>query len=247
MGLSYSLVAQNANYLSLPGIPLYQPPPGRTATILLTILIGGLMGLIAAWPEDALPGILLSAVTGIVVTSLYNIYLTEQGTLQIAGALIVFLLTFLPRAVLFLPLAALTRWVIGEWSRTLQDINFSVTRLVLSFVLVVLMAGAAGALSLYPRQGRQVLEKMNALVQAGLQSPDSESLPEELKPVDGFVQRASGSYILQLSTNPDQLPITRPAIAYNKTEYAVLVKFENGFRFGCVFSPPNLDAYCRIY
>ena len=88
-----------------------------------------------------------------------NIYLTEQGVLQIAGALIVFFMTFLPRAVIFLPLAALIRWVIGEWSRELQDANFSIPRMALSLLLVVALAGAAGALSLYSRQGRQVLGK----------------------------------------------------------------------------------------
>ena len=65
MGLAYSLVAQNINSLSLRGIPLYEPQPGKINTILITVLIGGLMGLIAAWPEDALPGVLLSAVVGI--------------------------------------------------------------------------------------------------------------------------------------------------------------------------------------
>jgi hypothetical protein len=247
MGLAYSLVAQNINGIYLPGIPLYEPAPGKYATIFITILIGGLMGLITAWPEDALPGVLIGAVTGITASSLYNIYLTEQGTLQIAGALIVFLLTFLPRALLFLPLAVLTRWVIGEWSRELRDVNFSVIRLTLSFLLVVLLAGAAGALSLYPRQARQVLETTHNLIQAGKQSPSLEELPEEIQPVDGFRQNSSGAYTLRLSNDPDQLPITRPIAAYNETEYAVIVRYENGFRFGCVFTPPLLQAICRAY
>lgn len=247
MGLAYSLVAQNINGFYLSGIPLYEPPPGKFMTILITILIGGLMGLITAWPEDALPGVLFGAITGITASSLYNIYLTEQGTLQIAGALIVFVLTFLPRTILFLPLAALTRWVIGEWSRELQDVNFSVTRLVLSLLLVVLLAGAAGALSLYPGQARQVLETTNNLIQAGKQSPSLEGLPEEIKPVDGFRQNSGGAYTLRLSNDPDQLPITRPVAAYNETEYAVIVRYENGFRFGCVFTPPLFQAICRAF
>ena len=147
MGLAYSLVAQNINSLSLRGIPLYEPQPGKINTILITVLIGGLMGLIAAWTEDALPGVLLSAVVGISASTLLNIYLTEQGMLQIAGALIVFFMTFLPRAVIFLPLAALIRWVIAEWSRELQDANFSIPRMALSLLLVVTLAGATGALS----------------------------------------------------------------------------------------------------
>jgi hypothetical protein len=247
MGLAYSLVAQNINGLSLRGIPLYEPQPGKINTILITILIGGLMGLIAAWPEDALPGILLSAVAGVTATALFNIFLTEQGSLQIAGALIVLFMTFLPRAVVFLPLAALIRWVISEWSRELQDANFSITRMALSLLLAVVLAGATGALSLYPRSGRQVLEKTYSLIQQGKQAASLEQLPEELKPVDGFIQNSSGIYNLRLSTDPDQLPITRPEVDYNETEYAVIVIFENGFRFGCVFTPPAQSATCRAY
>jgi hypothetical protein len=247
MGLAYSLVAQNINGIYLPGIPIYEAAPGKTMTIIITILIGGLMGLITAWPEDALPGALFGAVTGITASSLYNIYLSEQGTLQIAGALIVFIMTFLPRAVLFLPLTALTRWVIGEWSRELRDVNFSVTRLALSLLLVVLLAGAIGALSLYPRQARQVLETTHSLIQTGKQSTSLEELPDELKPVDGFIQNSRVAFTLRLSEDPDQLPITRPVSAYNETEYAVIVNYENGFRFGCVFTPPLLHAICRAY
>ena len=247
MGLAYALVAQNINGMLLPGLPLYQPPPGKINTILITILIGGLMGLIAAWPEDALPGILLSAVVGIAATSLLNIFLTEQGALQITGALIVFFLTFLPRAVVFIPLAALIRWVIREWSRELQDANFSMSKMALSLLLAVLVAGATGALSLYSRQGRQVLEKTYSLIEDGKQSSSPERLPQELKPVDGFLQNSGGAYTLLLSTDPDQLPITRPEVAYGETEYAVIVRHKNGFRFGCVFTPPGLEAICRAY
>jgi hypothetical protein len=167
MGLAYSLVSQYINAISLPGVPLYNPPPGKLATILITVLIGGIMGLIAAWPEDALPGVLLSAVFGIAATSLLNIYLTEDTSLQITGAVIVFFMTFLPRAVLFLPLAALTRWVINEWSRELVSANFSIARMLLSLLLVVVVAGVAGALSMYSRQGRQVLQKTYTLIQQG--------------------------------------------------------------------------------
>jgi hypothetical protein len=247
MGFAYSLVAQNINSLSLRGIPLYEPQPGKINTILITVLIGGLMGLIAAWPEDALPGVLLSAVVGITASTLLNIYLTEQGMLQIAGALIVHFMTFLPRAVIFLPLAALIRWVIAEWSRELQDANFSIPRMALSLLLVVTLAGATGALSLYSRQGRQVLAKTYTLIQQGKQASSSEELPPELKPVDGFLQNSSGAYSLRLSTDPDQLPITRPVVAYNETEYAVIVKYANGYRFGCVFTPPTQNAICRAY
>jgi hypothetical protein len=247
MGLAYSLVAQNINAFSLRGIPLYEPGPGKFNTILITILIGGLMGLITAWPEDSLPGVLLGAVVGITASAMLNIYLTQQGSLQVVGALVVFFMTFLVRAVFFIPLAALVRWVIGEWSRELKDAEFSITRMALSLLLVVALAGAAGALTLYSRQGRLVLQKTYTFIQQGKQASNMDELPEELKPVDGFIQNSSGAYTLRLSTDPDQLPITRPPVDYNETEYAVIVVYQNGFRFGCVFTPPTQAAICRAY
>ncbi len=247
MGLAYSLVALNINQLALPAIPLYQPPPGRWITFLATVILGGLLGLIAAWPEDAIPGVLFSALAGILLTSLFNIFLGESGTGTVAGALIVLFLTFLPRAMLFLPLAAITRWLLGFWAEELRDINFSVKKIALSLLGVLLLASLTGVLSLYPRQARASLIKTNELVQLGLQASNPESLPQELKPLFGFIEAATGPYTLRLSDNPDALPITRPIAAYNETEYAVLVRFENGYRFACVFSPPDPRAYCGNY
>ena len=247
VGLVYALVAQNINALVLPGIPVYQPPPGRFTAILVTIILGGLLGLIAAWPEDAIPGVLYSALAGIVVTSLYSMSLAGGGDRQILGMLIIFIFTFLPRAIFFIPMSAMIRWAVNVWQAELQTVTFSVKKLALSLGLVLLLAGVVGLFSLYPRQGREALVATQALLQQAQQSTSAAGLPDEIKAVDGFSQAGVGSYTLRLSDNPDRLPISRPPASYEETEYAVLVKFENGFRFACVYGRPGTPPICRAY
>ena len=247
MGLVYALVALNINTLVLPGIPLYQPPPGRFTTIFLTILLGGLLGLIAAWPEDAIPGVLYSALAGIVVTSLYSIFLAEGGDRQVFQMLIIFIFTFLPRAILFIPMSAMIRWAVSVWQAELQTVTFSLKKLAFSLGLVLISAGLVGLFSLYPRQGREALAATHRLIQRAQQATSAGGLPDGIKAVDGFSQAGVGSYTLRLSDNPDRLPIARPTAGYEESEYAVLVRFENGFRFACVYGNPGAPPICRAY
>jgi len=247
MGLVYALVAQYINTLLLPGIPVYQPPPGRYTIMLLTVVLGGLLGLIAAWPEDAIPGVLYSSLAGIGVTSIYSMLLSEGGSDQVFGMLLVFIFTFLPRALLFVPMSAMIRWAVGVWQVELQTVTFSIRKLALSLGLVLLLSGMVGLFSLYPRQGRDALRTTNALIQQAQESTSADILPEEIKGVYGFSQAGVGSYTLRLSDDPDRLPITRPITDYNEAVYAVLVRFENGYRFACVYVRSDIPPTCRVY
>jgi len=247
LGLSYGLVSYWINPLFLPAIQLYYPDPGPMVNILLTCLNGGLIGLIAAWPEEALPGILAGALVGGLTTTLYPLRDATGGVDYYSGMFVLLVMTFLPRAALFLPIAGLTRWVLGVWTEEFQTVTFSIRRLALSLLSLILISGLVGILSLYPRYARQVLFQMDQIVQAGIQASDSESLPEPLKKVDGFNQFAAGDYTLQLSDNPDLLPVQRPIASYNEQEYAVYVRFANGYRFGCVFTPAVLNPSCIAF
>jgi len=247
LGLSYALVSYWINPLFLPEIQLYYPDPGPTINILLTCLNGGLIGLVAAWPEESLPGILAGSLVGGLTTTLYPLRDATGGLDYYSGMFVLLVLTFLPRAALFLPIAGLTRWVLGVWTEELQTVTFSIRRLVLSLLSLVLISGLVGLLSLYPRYARQVLVQMDQIVLAGMQASDSDSLPEPLKKVDGFDQFAVGDYTMQLSDNPDLLPVQRPIASYNEQEYVVYVRFANGYRFGCVFTPAAPNPSCIAF
>lgn len=247
MGMAYGLVSIYINPLFLPEIPLLQPDIGRFTSLVLITLSSGLLGLLAAWPEDALPGVLLSSLVGAVVSSIYSLLSLGGGVEFVSGFLILAVITFFPRAFVFLPLAALTRWVLGVWGNELQSLSFSTRKLALSLLGLVLITGLVGVLSLYSRDGRQVLRATNDLVMAGMLAQDSAGLPEALESVDGFLQGARGLYTLQLNNNPDRLPIQRPMTNYYEEEYAVIVRFQSGYRFGCAFTPPFTTPYCTSY
>lgn len=246
-GLSYGLVSNLINSLFLPGIPLYYPDPGRNATILLICLNGGLIGLITAWFDEAMTGLLAGALTGALATTLLSLSNRSGGFEFFSGLFVLLVMTFLPRAVLFLPVAGLLRWVLNVWGEEFQTVSFSIRRLALSFLLIILLAGVVGIFSLYSSYAREVLAQMDQIVQTGLRVSDPENLPQPLKRVDGFVQRATDNYTLQLSDNPDLLPIQRPMTNYDEQEYAVYVRFDNGFRFGCVFTPNTSNPGCIAY
>jgi len=210
-------------------------------------VIGGLLGLLAAWPEEATPGVLLSSLVGALGTTLITL-LGRDIALEFApGMFVLLVITFLPRAIFFVPIGMLIRWGLHVWTVEFQSVTFSIRKLVLTTAVILLVAGAAGALSLYSRQAREALFSTNELIKAGLLAASPEDLPEPLRTVDGYYQGARGIYSLQLSDNLDMIPVQRPVAGFGVREYAVLVRFENGYRFGCVFTPPHPDPACQVY
>lgn len=247
MGLCYGGLSQWINALLLPGVPLYSPEPGRWMTVILIILGGGVMGLIAAWPSDTLPGVLLSALTSAALGSFLAMRVVPAGTETAGRVFTILFFTFLPRAVIFLPAAALLRWAINTWESEIRVVTFSVRKLALSLGALLGLAIIASLFSLHSTQARYALRTTNDLILAGFQAASPEQLPEPLLPVDGFLELGEGPYTLQLSNEPDLLPVQRPMADYNAEEYAVFVFFENGFRFGCAFTPPYPDPSCGEY
>ena len=250
LGLSYGLASQLVNLIALPGVPLYHPAPGLVGTILLIILAGGLIGLLIAWPEEPFPGVLMGALAGAILSTIASIASVNEITPNAEKAIgfyTILFITFLPRAILFLPAAGLLRWVIGIWQNELQSVKFSVPKLAAGVLVLAVVALGAGLLSLYPQEWRRSLEVTNQLIQAGQRVTDASGLPDPLKKVDGFLQGAQGPYTLTLSDNPDILPVQRPMAAPSVTEYAVLVNYKNGYHFGCAFTPPHPDPACGVY
>lgn len=247
IALSYSLVAEYINVLALPGVPIYHSPPGRAESVWLGLLLGSVLGLIAAWPEDPAVGIMLSSLAGIVLSTIFGVIVSEGGAGQAASAFLVLIFTFLPRAFLFVPLAGAVRWLVSRWESELRNIDFSVRKLLLSVLAAALLAGLVGVISLYPRDGRRAMRDMQALIQNGLRAASPADMPVELQALDHFYRLAQGPYALELSNDSDRLPITRPEAPYGQDEFAVLVYFENGYRFGCVFPSEAFQPICREY
>src|SRR5512141_2296293 len=93
LGMGYSLTANLVNRLALPGLPLYTPPPGIFGLTVLTAIMFGILGLLAAWLEESLPSILLSGLAGSIISSIWILINQTDKT----ATLSVLVLVFLPR------------------------------------------------------------------------------------------------------------------------------------------------------
>jgi hypothetical protein len=245
LGLAYGVVSLWINSVFLPGIPLFEPPPGRFATFLIEALSGGALGFLVTWPEEFLLGVLLSSVAGTLFSSLIALQTENPG--NIFGASLVLFLTFLPRVFFFLPVVFMVRWVVNIWEEETLYAGYSLQRRLRSVLLLVVICMAAGILSLYPTETRKSLKNLNELILVGRQASSLSSLPQSLQTVNGFMQYSNSSYSLKLVSDPNDIPIPRATTGFNKDETGIEVFFDNGFHFGCVYSPANDQPNCVDY
>ena len=243
LGLGYSLTSNLINKILLPDIPLFVPWPGTFGLIIVTTLMFGVLGLIAAWTEESLPGIIAAALVGSLFSSLW--IMLNQPTNR-TGAFIALFLVFLPRVFFYLPFGWLIRWLISRLEVSTYR-NIPPARRWSSVLVSFLLAVIAGTFSLYPEEVRKSLVKMDELVQLGMQASSGTELPKPLQPVEGFLSNANGPYSFSLGLDPDVLPVQRPIVEYGELEPFIIIRFQSGFRFGCVFSPPYIVPACIDY
>lgn len=247
MGLAYGLVAININHLIFSKIPLYTPLPGRVFTIFLIAICGALVGRLAAWSGDVLRNLLISALTGAILSTLISYFIVAGGAHNQTGWWRILFLYILPRAAVIFGVGWLIRRVIKILEKELQTIHFSMIKMALPILGLVVMALPIGLFSIYSFDGQYALEKTNEYLEMGLSANTYEQLPAVLLPVDAFLERAVGNYTLQLSDNPAVMPVQLPLSAEGNHGYAVLVRFENGFRFGCAYVASNPEPACGEY
>jgi hypothetical protein len=243
LGLGYSLASNLINQIFLPNIPLFVPWPGTVGLILLTTLMFGLLGLIAAWTEESLPGIIAAAVVGSLVSSIWIII---NEAFNRTGALIALFVVIIPRVFFYLPFSWLIRWLISRLETSAYR-NVPPVRRWLTLFMAFLLAVLAGTFSRYPTEVRQSLVRMDDLVKSGMQASSRDELPKPLQSVEGFIANANGPYTFTIGSDPDALPVQRPVVDYGELEPFIIIRFENGFRFGCVFSPPYVVPACIDY
>lgn len=242
-GFPYSLISQFINVWALPGIPLHELPIGRFASMILTSLFMGVMGLIVAWDEESFWGLFGSGMLAVFSSSL--LAFINSGERQIVTSFFLSLFTFLPRLIFYLPLGIFFRWLLGIVDTTGRAPSSGLSRLlkVTSSILIVAVVG--GRFSQMSPEAKDALKDMNALVLEGLSAvANGEEVPETLIPVDGFTSYAAGTYTLEWSSDVDSLPVTRPMADFGVTESLIIIRFENDYQFGCAFTPPSNIPKC---
>jgi hypothetical protein len=240
LGAGFSVTSNMINNWALPNIPLFVPWPGTLGIILLSTGLFGLLGFIATWPEESLPGVILSGLIGSLISSLW---IAISETTNRTGTLFVLFIVFLPRVFFYAPFGGLIRWLIGRLEYHPYKPVAPVARLIPVFIIFVLVA-ALGLTSRFSDETRLSITRMEALIKEGQPASSRAELPDSLQDVNGFVQNAEGDYTIEIGRNPDVLPVQRPFVEYGAEEPFLIIRFENGFRFGCVFSPPYVVPAC---
>jgi|GEM_PF-656408 len=242
-GVPYSLISQFINVWALPDIPLYEMPIGRVASVFLISLFTGVAGLIVAWDEEAFWGLLGSSLLAVFSSSL--LAFINSGENQVVTSFFLSMFTFLPRLVFYLPLGLFLRWLLGILDTTGRVPSSGLSRLLKVTFSILIVAVIGGRFSKLSPEAINSVIAMNALVLDGMSAvAGAGDLPEVLIPVDGFTTYATGDYTLSWSSDVDSLPVTRPMVEFGVTESLVIVRFENGYIFGCVFTPPANVPKC---
>jgi hypothetical protein len=243
MALAYTLVAETINSVALPGIPLYHPPPGPLLTILGGLVGGAVLGLIAAWPKEGLTGIFLGGGAGALGVSLAAA-VPEVERLGLAAPAVVTFYTFLPRLFFYLPHTTTVRWALFRYREAGPPPPFIWSKHGVTTLFVLGLAGLVGSCSLRSENAREALVAMNDLLQESAAAATIEQLPEPLQPIQGFLEGATGGYTLEWSDEVESFQGLRPIPLGEQRQSLVIVRYESGLTFTCVFTPPVFAPRC---
>jgi hypothetical protein len=249
LGLAYGIPSQTINSLAVPTVTFYHPPFGMVPNILICLGLGGLAGLICAWPAGSFAGVMIAAVSAgvflLIAGSLYGGRVPPEKT---GGLVVTLTVLLLPVVGLFGALFTTLRWIINKQVEYRTD-RASLFRRLAAPVLLVCIVGGLSATVLHPPEGQQRIQEMNALIQTGLQASDAASVPPALaKFGETFKQRATTNYTLQwIKGDLIRWGIGQPA-AYQEWQLSIAAaRFDNGWVMACLFSPGEAPPNCRAY
>jgi hypothetical protein len=249
LGACYGVVSQYINAWNMPGLPLYQPPLGPAFNALLAVLLGALLGGIAAWPFASLRGVFTSVAVGSVLVQIaWYLDSPEVQTFNIAKLLTVLIFIFPIAGVLTVVIGAF-RWLLNKLVEMKHDREPWPKPALLALLSLALLGGL-GWLWAYPPQGRQVLTRMHAMLQAAQQAGPGGSYPAELTQVstERFSSFGSGAaYQLDYETqNIDRFGIPRVG-AGSWQESAVIAYFSSGWQVVCIYPAPDKAPECKDF
>ena len=248
IGLAFGGISQVANPLLLPGIPLYQPPFGPIGNSLLALLMGALLGLLCAWVEPSIPGILLSAGTGAALALLVAMNIGRTPLFMLPATAIGVIFLWLPFTGMLFPIMALVRATINKLSDSRNERLTPLSRGWLPLLLVV-AAGTLGWTLVLTVPARTVMARHQQLLTQGLAAVSTDELPAPLrgKDVTDFRSHASQNYQLAWENkNLTVYAIPRPAGPEHEIS-VVIARFDNGWNLVCLYPNPQGEPRCRSF
>lgn len=244
MGLAFTGIWHGLDLVLLPGIPLYMPPFGAGGNILLGTGIGALLGLLCAWMEPSVPGILLSAAVGAAFFLSGGMINHQRSALLAAASAIGMIFLWLPFSAMAVLVMAPVRIAVNRLTDTRSEKPLAPERLWLPVVLVI-AAGALGYAMVFKPPARTVILRTQDLLQQGLRANNPADLPTPLRGsgTKNFTINASPAYTLSWENqNLTRFAIPRPA-GPDYLISVVVARFDNGWNVVCLY--PNVEAEPR--
>ncbi len=248
LGLIYGFTTQYANRFALPGLPLYQPPFGPALNTALSGIIGLVLGWVTGWPPTGAVGWIYGSIVAALFVSIGLLVSGSTPPELRMGKIATTLFMYIPLTGMVAPVLIFFRWTLDKLQlHRGQKVNFFAR--IWRSVAAVAMALGLGMISYLPPEGREALQRMDALLQVGLQTSSSEALPVPLQAPDvpDFLGISSPNYQLAWeSRNLERFAIPRP----NRPDYemsVVVARFDNGRMLACLYAGADLEAECRPY
>jgi len=246
VGLVLGVVSQSINPWVMPGLSFYQPPFGPMTNALVCLIVGALMGLASAWPQENVLGVILAGLVGglmvVAVTLTDPLFNWSRGP----GVAFTLLALMLPFAAASAPIAASLRWAANKQEDAFRAGHFLWSRVTAPLVLVLAAMGVSLAM-LYPPEARPALIHADAMVRAGRAASSLPALPAPLQTdsLSDFLQHARRPFTLEWTRKLDIYGSVVAPDADSSQQAAVVVRFDDGWSFVCVYLTPQAEPLCK--
>lgn len=252
-GFAAGLVFQGINHLLMPGTPLYQPPFGALINTLLCMAAGGLLGLLTAWPDVSVKGILLGSFLATLIILAVTLVTGQTDSTAISQKSFVLMFILVPLMGLMAPVLVFFRWIVSREEMSVIEAKAGfqtshISRLIMP-ILLILLAGLLGLTGVQPKMARAVLPTMHTLIQSGQMAQRIEMLPEPLKSQDvmKFLEQGRGKYELEWQKDEQNQYLIKRPLAPLDQQSIVIAHYENGYVLICRFpgetGPPNCKDF----
>ena len=247
LGFVYGAVSQNINRVFLPDIPLHQAPFGWVGNTFLWTLIGALLGLVTAIPEETVIGALYGGATGATLLTLFTLSTSNIERDTWITTIISVLFLFVPIAGGITLIAAVQRWVVNKLVEAHLE-SEPVWKYLPLPILLLILVGAVGAFSLMPPYARIMVSRTESMIQNGLSAAQESQLPDSLQKerVGDFLSNATNRYSLEWQNQDiNRFAIPRPASNRPWEESAIIARFNNGWTLVCIFAKSDAEPACK--
>ncbi len=227
LGLIYTLSAGVIDALVMRDVPIRVDWTRLWGALVTTGLGVALLSAVTAWPVAPWRGMMLGA-------ALYVGWLLLQSFLKLQGLATIFLIFFLPLALLSLPITAVLRWAIEWHLRHRTEPGPQRLRAQMLLLALVFGVGAfAGSWAQMPPAAQEAVRTVHRLLQRALTQPAEAQWPPAFAAVPALRDHRGSRYGL-----------TQRASAASLTGVEVIAVFDDGFALTCLVDAASLLTQC---